>query len=177
MKSVPTQRAGLFVWSVSPSWGVPIDYPPPWLDSPFFFLFFLNDRREWKVSQIRRRSKRGSAEEQMAACTWMLRSVMCYPWCRKGSGSVCVCVCVCVCVWLRARFQPTQGQTGSSAHAHETLLFPHAFSFIYLPFSPRLFCYVGGWVCHPVEVYCLHSVHSSTPLLCSWTTWLKYLIG
>lgn len=101
MKPVPTQWAGLFVWSVSPSWGVPFDYPPPWMDSPFFyvlFFFFLNDRRERKVSQTRRWSKWGSAEEQMAACAWMLRSVMFYRWCRKGSGCVCVCVIVCLCV-------------------------------------------------------------------------------
>ena len=86
--------------------GEPLLRRSHWLSSSligfsFFFLFFLNDRREWKVSQIRRRSKRGSAEEQMAACTWMLRSVMFYPWCRKGSGSVCVCVCVCVCGCVR----------------------------------------------------------------------------
>ena len=117
----------------------------------------------------------------MVACAWMLRSVVFYPWCRKGSGCVCVCVivcmcvcvcdcvCVCVCVCVVAcAFSANSGSNGIQCTCSRNTSLPSCLFIHLLSLPTRLFCCVGGWVCHPVEMYCLHSAHSSTPLLCSW---------
>lgn len=79
----------------------------------------------------------------------------------KGSGRV-----ACRC----CRFQPTQGQTGSSGDDCKTLFFPSCLFFPSLRsfmsgFPNFLFCCVGGWVSEGLQF--LHSTTWVTPLLCS----------